>query len=104
MKKKIFSMHVDVDDFLPASEEEKAYMVKKVVEGRICTMYSFSASDAGAKQSRSGCMDNFLRFIFTCPPYSRLMRGSTTLYRMSLSRFITTIREASTMVVPMIRG
>lgn len=27
MKKKIFSMHVDVDDFLPASEEEKAYMV-----------------------------------------------------------------------------
>ena len=28
MKKKIFSMHVDVDDFLPASEEEKAYMVK----------------------------------------------------------------------------
>ena len=28
MKKKIFSMHVDVEDFLPASEEEKAYMVK----------------------------------------------------------------------------
>ncbi len=28
MKKKIFSMHVDVDDFLPASEEEKQYMVK----------------------------------------------------------------------------
>ena len=28
MKKKFFSMHVDVDDFLPASEEEKAYMVK----------------------------------------------------------------------------
>ena len=28
MKKKIFSMHVDVDDFLPASEEEKASMVK----------------------------------------------------------------------------
>ncbi|MBP3685026.1 MAG: ABC transporter permease [Oscillospiraceae bacterium] len=28
MKKKIFSMHVDVDDFLPASDEEKAYMVK----------------------------------------------------------------------------
>ncbi len=27
MKKKIFSMHVDVDDFLPATEEEKAYMV-----------------------------------------------------------------------------
>ena len=24
MKKKFFSMHVDVDDFLPASEEEKA--------------------------------------------------------------------------------
>ncbi len=28
MSKKIFSMHVDVDDFIPASEEEKAYMVK----------------------------------------------------------------------------
>ncbi|MBQ8833979.1 MAG: ABC transporter permease [Oscillospiraceae bacterium] len=28
MKKKIFSMHVDVEDFLPASEEEKAYMVQ----------------------------------------------------------------------------
>ena len=28
MKKKIFSMHVDVDDFLPATDEEKAYMVK----------------------------------------------------------------------------
>lgn len=27
MKKKIFSMHVDVDDFLPATDEEKAYMV-----------------------------------------------------------------------------
>ena len=28
MKKKIFSMHVDVDDFIPATEEEKAYMVQ----------------------------------------------------------------------------
>ena len=28
MKKKIFSMHVDLDDFIPATEEEKAYMVK----------------------------------------------------------------------------
>ena len=28
MKKKIFSMHVDVDDFIPATDEEKAYMVK----------------------------------------------------------------------------
>jgi len=28
MTKKIFSMHVDVDDFIPATEEEKAYMVK----------------------------------------------------------------------------
>lgn len=28
MKKKIFSMHVDVEDFLPATDEEKAYMVK----------------------------------------------------------------------------
>ena len=28
MKKKIFSMHVDLDDFLPATEEEKSYMVK----------------------------------------------------------------------------
>ncbi|MBQ6999636.1 MAG: ABC transporter permease [Oscillospiraceae bacterium] len=28
MNKKIFSMHVNVDDFIPASEEEKAYMVK----------------------------------------------------------------------------
>jgi len=28
MKKKIFSMHVDVDDFLPASDAEKEYMVK----------------------------------------------------------------------------
>ena len=28
MKKKIFSMHVDVDDFLPASAEEKEYMVQ----------------------------------------------------------------------------
>ena len=28
MNKKIFSMHVDVDDFIPATEEEKAYMVK----------------------------------------------------------------------------
>ena len=27
MKKKIFTMHVDVDDFIPATEEEKAYMV-----------------------------------------------------------------------------
>ena len=28
MKKKIFSMHVDVDDFLPASDAEKDYMVR----------------------------------------------------------------------------
>ena len=28
MKKKIFSMHVDVDDFIPATEDEKAYMVQ----------------------------------------------------------------------------
>ncbi len=28
MKKKIFSMHVDMEDFLPASAEEKAYMVQ----------------------------------------------------------------------------
>ena len=28
MNKKIFSMHVDVDDFIPATEEEKAYMVR----------------------------------------------------------------------------
>ncbi|MBR2420955.1 MAG: ABC transporter permease [Oscillospiraceae bacterium] len=28
MNKKIFSMHVDVDDFIPATEAEKAYMVK----------------------------------------------------------------------------
>lgn len=28
MKKKIFSMHVDVDDFIPATDEEKEYMVQ----------------------------------------------------------------------------
>ena len=28
MKDRMFSMHVDVSDFLPATEEEKAYMVK----------------------------------------------------------------------------
>ena len=28
MKNKIFSMHVNMDDFLPATEEEKAYMVQ----------------------------------------------------------------------------
>ena len=28
MKQKIFTMHVDVDDFLPASDAEKEYMVK----------------------------------------------------------------------------
>ena len=28
MKKKIFSMHVDVEDFLPASDADKEYMVK----------------------------------------------------------------------------
>ena len=28
MKKKIFSMHVDVDDFIPASSEDKEYMVQ----------------------------------------------------------------------------
>ena len=28
MKERMFSMHVDVSDFLPATEEEKAYMVK----------------------------------------------------------------------------
>ena len=28
MKKKIFSMHVDANDFLPASAEEKEYMVQ----------------------------------------------------------------------------
>ena len=28
MKKKIFTMHVDVEDFLPASDAEKEYMVK----------------------------------------------------------------------------
>ena len=28
MKKKIFSMHVDLDDFIPASESEKEYMVQ----------------------------------------------------------------------------
>ena len=28
MKKKIFSMHVDVDDFLPASDAEKEYMIR----------------------------------------------------------------------------
>ncbi len=28
MKKKLFSMHVDLDQFIPATEEEKAYMVQ----------------------------------------------------------------------------
>lgn len=28
MKKKFFSMHVDLDDFIPATEEEKQYMVQ----------------------------------------------------------------------------
>ena len=28
MKKRIFSMQVDLDDFIPATEEEKAYMVQ----------------------------------------------------------------------------
>ena len=28
MKKNSFSLHVDMDDFLPATEEEKAYMVQ----------------------------------------------------------------------------
>jgi len=28
MKKNPFSMHVDLDDFLPATDEEKAYMVQ----------------------------------------------------------------------------
>ncbi len=28
MKKKIFSMHVDLDDFIPATDEEKEYMVQ----------------------------------------------------------------------------
>ncbi len=28
MKKKLFTMHVDVDDFIPASSEDKAYMVQ----------------------------------------------------------------------------
>ena len=28
MKKKLFSLHVNMDDFLPATEEEKAYMVQ----------------------------------------------------------------------------
>ena len=28
MKNKNFSMHVNMDDFLPATEEEKAYMVQ----------------------------------------------------------------------------
>ena len=27
-KKKSFSLHVDVDDFIPATDEEKAYMVQ----------------------------------------------------------------------------
>ena len=75
---------------------------KKVEEGRICTMYSFSSPVAGINEFRSTCMVNFLSTVF--PPYSRLMRGSTTLYRMSLTRFITTIRTARTIVVPMTMG
>ena len=35
-------------------------------------------------------------------PYSSVIRGSTILYMMSLIRFMTTIRVASTIVVPMI--
>ena len=34
--------------------------------------------------------------------YSSVMRGSTTLYRISLTRFMTTISVASMIVVPMI--
>ena len=36
--------------------------------------------------------------------YSKRIRGSTTLYKISLSRFMVTISTDSTMVVPMIMG
>ena len=77
--------------------------LKKVEEGRICTIYALSSALAGAKASRSTCrLNGFFNISF--PPYSNVMRGSTTLYRMSLTRFIMTISAASTMVVPIISG
>ena len=48
--------------------------------------------------------ERFFQHISSPLPYSSVMRGSTALYRMSLTRFITTISVASTMVVPMISG
>ena len=78
--------------------------LKKVVEGRICTIYSFSASVAGRKSSIFTCMlKGLFLILISSPPYSRVILGSTTLYRISLTRFIITIRVARTMVVPMIR-
>ena len=78
--------------------------LKKVEAGRICTIYSFSLSVAGIKASMSTWRLNGFFSISLRPPYSSVIRGSTALYRMSLTRFMTTIRVASTMVVPMIRG
>ena len=46
--------------------------------------------------------ENILFFHFAAPPYSKSMRGSATLYRMSVIKFRMTIREARKMVVPMI--
>ena len=56
--------------------------LKKVVEGRIWTMYSFSASVAGIKSSTftwrlKGFF--FISMIELQSPYSRLIRGSTTV-------------------------
>ena len=38
------------------------------------------------------------------PPFERLIRGSTSLYARSTSRFITMMNAARKMVVPMITG
>ena len=78
--------------------------LKKVVEGRICTMYSFSASVAGRKSSKSSWRLRGFFFISRFLLYSRLILGSTSLYMISLTRFMMTMRVASTMVVPIIRG
>ena len=74
-------------------------------EERIWTIYSLSFSEAGVNASRSTWKVNFFLFtiIFNLP-YSKVIRGSTTLYRISVTRFITTINTARMIVVPMIIG
>ena len=74
------NVSVGADDLSALQKRSKKYTLtnrltpsrKKVEEGRICTMYSFSAAVAGRNASTSRCILNIcLLMLISIPPFLR---------------------------------